>query len=656
MNFIQVKKLWTAFFVMLFCSDFSLSFAHNSRVILPTVAAQGHHINLDSDEEEDDVQEDVDTIATLDSIKPKAKNVIETAAKVAKESFASRRTRFLNSNLASDTSLYFRTTLDGALTFKTGENEKNPVVDGKISLRGRYTVGTPAEVTAAAGEISFADTTLTTPATDLQRTVFWLRELFLKVSLDNNPEKSEYYVKFGSFPYDLGRGIALGSAYSAGGFLGLTPSFSINQYAPGFLFHGAIVPGALSGDIYYALLANPNGSFDDNTKVIRANELKELGESSARGLGRHVWVSSGALHWKAIKTDSATFDVNPYAYLYSSPDQKLEFTADSDSNLWAVGTAGELKAGKFEFGFDGAFQGGVTKIKAWDRNYTAVTRASDASVAVQYSKVYEGSDMTTLALVTDANKTTVKGSTLSLDQNGQQIGESGLYNSTDRFRPEQRQLYHGYFFVTDASYELVEKQLKICGDVGGVSGQLSNYDDVAGMTTEQQMNQKYNGFVPLQSIYSGKRLQHLVMLNLGIPRFTVDEPQKDLTDLHVTSKVTGSTNITNKFMNLAYTGLGFEYTPAKLADQKVLIKPVAFYYWMMDAPLLADGTQSSHALGTTLSLEVEATLKECLDCSGYVGWMLPGKQYEQFKGTELKGGTLGNDNAYVVSLSLGYKF
>ncbi len=657
MNFIQVKKLLGAFLIIFFCDNFSFLCAHDSHVVLPTIGTmQGHHLVVDSEDEERDEDDEIDTVLTVDAIKPKSKNFIETIAKIQKEFFASRRTRFLNSNLASDTALYFRTTIDGALSFKTGENEKNPVIDGKVVVRARYTTGAPSEVGIKNVEVALADAKVESGGADIEKTVFWLRELFLKVALDNNPDKSQYYVKFGSFPYQLGRGLALGSAYSAGGFLGLTPSFSINQYAPGFLFHGAIVPSSLSGDIYYALLVNPNGSFDDNTKVIRANQILKAGESNTRGLGRHVWLASGALHWNAIKKDGTTFDVSPYAYLYNSPDQKLEFTADSDSNLYAVGTAGEFKAGKFEFGFDGAFQGGVTHIKPWDRNYTAITRAQDASVAVQYSKVYEGSSMTTLALVTDDNKTTVSGSILNIDQNGKQIGDTNLYNASDRFRPEQRQLYHGYFFVTDASYELIDKELKICGDVGAVSGSLSKYDDVAGMTPEAQMNQKYNGFVPLQSVYSGKRLQHLVMLNLGIPRFTVEEPQKDLKDLHVTSKVTGSTNITNKFTNLAYTGLGFEYTPAKLADQKVLIKPVAFYYWMMEAPLLSDGTRSSHALGTTLSLEAEATIKDSLECAGYIGWMLPGKQYEQFKGTQLKGGKLGNDNAYVLSCSLTYKF
>ena len=160
----------------------------------------------------------------------------------------------------------------------------------------------------------------------------------------------------------------------------------------------------------------------------------------------------------------------------------------------------------------------------------------------------------------------------------------------------------------------------------------------------------------MQSVYSGKRLKHLVMLNTGVPRFTVQDPQLSLDQLNATSRVTGVTTLTNAFTNLAYTGIGFDYTPDKFADQKALIKPTALYYWMLESPSLTDGSISSHALGVALSLEFKATIKECLDMGGFVGWMVPGKQYKQLAGTQLKGGKLGSDTAYVLNFSMTYKF
>ncbi len=213
----------------------------------------------------------------------------------------------------------------------------------------------------------------------------------------------------------------------------------------------------------------------------------------------------------------------------------------------------------------------------------------------------------------------VKSSELNFNQNGQEIGTSGLYNAPDRFRPAQKVFYHGYFFVTDASFELISKQLKICGDTGFVSGHLDDYNDINELTYAQMQHQNFNGFIPVQSVYSGKRIQHLVMLNTGVPRFTVQDPAIPLDQQHVASRVTGVATLTDKFTNLAYTGLGLECTPRKFADQKAMIKPVWLYYWMVQAPNLADGTPASHALGTALSVEFMVTLKECLDMGGYAG-------------------------------------
>ena len=284
----------------------------------------------------------------------------------------------------------------------------------------------------------------------------------------------------------------------------------------------------------------------------------------------------------------------------------------------------------------------------------------DASVSVQYTKVYMGDPATlptpALALATTDNQTVVKASDKNTTQNGQEIGTSGLWNATDRFRPAQKFFYHGYFFVTDASYEVIEKQLKVCADTGFVSGHLDQFNEIDSLTEEQLNHQNFNGFIPLQSVYSGKRIQHLVMLNTGVPRFIVQNPTVPLDQQHVASRVTGVATLTDKFTNLAYTGLGLECTPAKFADQKFMFKPVALYYWMVDAPTLADGSPASHALGTALSIEFTATIKECLDMGGYVGWMVPGKQYQQFSGLKLKGGTLGSDVAYVLNFSMSYKF
>ena len=584
-----------------------------------------------------------------------SKQAIKATGKIVKEVYANRNMIYLNSANPYDRAFRYRTTADGILVTTYGDNKKNPMLDAKVAVRFRYDGGTDALVRTAPTSVTLAGAPIVIPGSSIQKSTLWLRELFMKISLDKNEKESLYYLKFGSFPYELGRGIALGSAYNSGGFLGLDPRFSIDQFAPGGLLHADIVKDTLSGDLYYAMLSNPNSSFKENTEVIRLNELTEYPSKGYRGLNRQVWVTSGALHWKAINLKDLKLNVDPYAYMFVSPDQNLEFPADSDSQLYAIGTALELKTGRFEWGFDTAFQGGQTRVKAWDRNYTKLVN-DDGAVSVQYTKVYTDDTYTTLAIATTDNQAAVSSGTNGFDQNGLEIGDSGLYNATDRFRPAQRFFYHGYFFVTDASYELMEKQLKLCADTGLVSGHLDNFNDINSFTQAQMNHQNFDGFIPLQSVYSGKRIQHLVMLNTGVPRFTVQDPTVPLSQQHVASRITGVATLTDKFTNLAYTGLGLECTPSKFADQKGMIKPVVLYYWMMQAPTLADGTPASHALGTAVSVEFMATIKECLDMGGYVGWMIPGTQYKQFAGTQLKGGKLGSDTAYVLNFTMTYKF
>ena len=341
--------------------------------------------------------------------------------------------------------------------------------------------------------------------------------------------------------------------------------------------------------------------------------------------------------------------------MYVAPDQNIEFNADSDNQLYAIGSAVEFTSNKFKWGFDAAFQGGRTNVKAWDRNYTNLIN-DNGVIAAMYSAVYSDATLQTLAAVNSVNEVAVSGSDLNYNQNGQQIGSSGLYNAINRFRRVQKLLYHGYFFVVDASYELIENQLELCFDTGLSSGHLLEVKNDNLSTSFKLEHRPYNGFIPLQSVYFGKRIQHLVMLNTGVPRFTIKNPQSFLGQSAIQAADLGASTSTNKFANLAYAGLGLEYKPLKFARQKAVVKPVAFYYWMVDSPMLLDGTIGSHALGAALSIEFEAIIKDCLNMGGYLGLMVPGTQYKQFAGTSLKGGALGSDVAYILNLRMTYAF
>jgi len=636
-------------------------------------------LTINSDEEEFvDKQEEGELVehgplALTPEDEAMVKKSYEFAFKLQKEIFVSKGTTFLNKDVVNDQSFHERTTLDGSGIAKAGRLEKNPLLEVKGLVRFRYNVGSPAIVKTATTTQVVAGAPVTIAGADTQKTLLYLRELMFRLSLDQNPKGSKNYIKIGSFPFQLGRGIALGSAYISSGFMDLDPRFSIDQFAPGAQVHVDGYHSVFSGDLYYSILSNPNTNIKENNEPIFANQIRSSTQSITRGPDCGVWLVAAALQWKAINNDMTKLTVDPYTYLYNSPDQQIEFPADSDARLYGIGTAIELKTGRLEIGFDATFQGGAIQVKAWDRNYTNLVNSGiDGDVIVQYTKVYTNAGLTTLAPASTANQAIVKNSTQDVSQNGKQIGTTGLYNANDRFRPQQQQLVHSAFFVLDASYA-INDQLKVCVDTGYVSGQLDLYEDANTMTQEQLMNQQFYGFVPIQEIYAGKRIQHLVMLNKGIPRFVVQYPQLASSNFHVTSRVTGTKTLTDKFTNLAYAGGALEYKPVQLSDQKFLLKPSYIYYWMPDAPMIwlsnvptsttvltpaifSTAVQASHALGTALCLEVGAVFFDCLECGGFIGLMLPGKQYKQFAGTQLKPAVLGSDLAYLTNFSLTYKF
>jgi len=605
---------------------------------------------------------------TQDSVKAAKKN-IEFAGKLQKEIFANSSMGFLNNTIANDRTFRYRTTLDVNALGRYGDLPKNPAVEIKISGRLRYDVGTDALVKTAPGVVTIAGTSIALPSLSTQKTLPWLRELSMKVSLDENENGANCYLRFGSFAYELGRGIALGAAYASGGFLGLDPRFSIDQFAPGGLFHTNLYCDYISMDCYFSLLSNPSGNFKENSQVIRDHQILPPSASKTRGPNAASWVGSVAFHWKAMDVDTTKLSIDPYFYMHVSPDQKLEYAAGADSQIYGTGIASEFRSGKFEWGFDTAIQGGYTDIKPWDRNYVSLVNdnGTTALAAFQNTKVYADAGLTIPAPATTANAAIIDAGEKGYAQNNKQIGDSGLYNGLYRFRAAQRQNYHGFFFVTDFSYELIDKQLKFFVDTGISSGQLDDFYDISNLTAEERMNQSYNGYVQIQSVYSGKRIQHLVMLNTGVPRFTVEYPGLTVSNIDIPTRITGVSTLTDKFTNLVYIGSAFEYKPAKFVDQKLLLKPAVFYYWMAQAPYLPAATSTpttyvkstvlaSKALGTALSLEFEATLRECINVGGYAGLMLPGMQYKQLRGTQLDGGKLGSDTAYVFNFFMAYKF
>ena len=179
------------------------------------------------------------------------------------------------------------------------------------------------------------------------------------------------------------------------------------------------------------------------------------------------------------------------------------------------------------------------------------------------------------------------------------------------------------------------------------------------------MNQEFTGFIPLQSVYSGKRLRHLVLFNQGIPRFAVRNPLADLTGSNVTGLIV--TDTINEMTNIMFFGGRIDWRVPQLKKYKFTFSQNVIPYWAPetasfiishpeDASILLK--ESSNYLGTELTTEWSALFYDKLKFSGYFGVLIPGQHYKDMCGTPIRKGKFisGSDIAYVGNVQLSYFF
>ena len=461
-------------------------------------------------------------------------------------------------------------------------------INSKLTLREKVRWGELRFIPTTAEPVTMLDTTLPDHVHGFNRIVPFIRKAWVKFALNdafNIKSETRHYFKFGIFPFEVGRGISLGTAYAVSpGLLGFFAENSIDQYAFGGLIHGGITTkSSLTYDVYGSIVQNLSSSSSRNLEVVYQNCY--TAPTIYRGYGAVSYILVGRLFWTVFETKNAgTLTAEPYALYYRHPNNKLEFASDADIKLGTFGLSVEYSGSRFELGFDTAFNTGHQQVKAWDRNYTILNRNTTTSACEEvYSYVYSDENYTNKAQVTNTNKTTVSKSAAGTAFNGVAIGAGNivttsgatactLYNSPARFRPAYRNLFGGHMFVIDGAYWLKERVLKLAATIGYASGEESP-NTVLDKPEDTEFNDVYSGFVPLQEIYSGKRIRSFFVVGgqiiprpLTAPYFDVDPSRQ-----HHAVNVSG-------FTNIVYTGIGITWTPEGYAKKSKLSSNV-LYYW-----------------------------------------------------------------------------
>ncbi len=373
--------------------------------------------------------------------KPEADIEIDFWGYFKPEAFAGKNFNFLNNSLSQDTIFYFRHTNDFFLDLVYGRNTYGcAAAEFKSSVRNRAVWGSPSTIALTlpshvrAAGIEFGEHVHSFP-----RLFFWLREMWLKVSLVeffNLCTDCSHTVTVGAFPFELGRGISLGAAYAIGpGPLGFYSDSMIDQFAFGLKFSGDIKQDLLAYDVYGAILQSRSNSLAATSRPIYKNEIGHR-DDPARGFGKDDYLIAARLILTAADSDKwglLTFE--PYGMYNNDPEQRVEFNGDASSKLGTFGLAGEYINEGFECGFDTAVNVGRQFVRPWDRNQVVLENYNGQIVSVNNNVIIVSGNQFNGLKAPDVPKSDAQkainasGNTGCVTQNGQLIPGAMTYRA-----------------------------------------------------------------------------------------------------------------------------------------------------------------------------------------------------------------------------------
>jgi len=241
------------------------------------------------------------------------------------------------------------------------------------------------------------------------RQIWWVKEGWVEILLNKaiGFGGKEQTLKLGVFPFELGRGIALGSAYAISpGLIGFFNSNIIDQYAPGALLHGTLYDSRIKlyYDLYVGVLENKSDSFETITQKVYSQEIGRR-KDPFRGFGSINYILASKVDCVIDSICGGDkLVIQPYGLYNRDPEQRVEFPSDASSKLITVGLYSDYVGKNFEFGFECAINFGHQCVKPWDRNQIQLENR-EGYIVETYTKVFEDNPSDKLnALVTKKNK------------------------------------------------------------------------------------------------------------------------------------------------------------------------------------------------------------------------------------------------------------
>jgi hypothetical protein len=608
------------------------------------------------------------------------------------ESFYAKNANLVNNANEADRIMFSRSTFDFNVGLDYGKEYcGEDILNFYGTMRNKAVWGDPQSIARTTEtSIKLLDVVTGEHKHFISKQIVWIRELWLKGEINklfNAPFKYQHYMTVGAFPFELGRGISLGAAFAVNpGPLGFFSDNSIDQFAFGYKLGGQLFENFYY-DLYGAILDNKAVSLDQTGKNIYGQRYAYF-ENPERGSGHINYVAAGRIKWFPRQDEKVTSVLEPYFMVNHVPETQVDFPADSKGKLGTVGLAGDFLIGNFEFGFDGARNLGGQTVFGWDRNRVeAINR--DALFTIVYSDVVTADPLTVSnppKALYDTSSTNgkevielVEQSSRSQDEsdNGRIIGSVGgvdYYNSKTRFRDQYRNKLKGWMIVADGAYWFHDRQLRVaCG--GGVASGDENPNLNVADPNDSNVDRDYKGFIGLQEIYTGNRIQSVFLLGgVGrVPRLLSPPNARNVTQ-KFPSKTSG-------FTNLIFTGASLYWTP-KWCQRRIDIRPNVLSYWQQhktkkfNALTKLSSTEFARThIGVEVNSFVSLELVKDFQVYGVGSAFVPGDFYKDVKGTPLNKAQqaildradvtgadvdnlplLGDDVAWTVNFGLEYRF
>ncbi len=557
------------------------------------------------------------------------------------------------------------------LDLKMHAGDKEHGIDFKSTIRGRFVAGNPKLLASTTESIKLNEAFVGKHSHKLEPYLIYMQEAWLGVNFDKlfKTDLSNLNFKIGAFPYSLGiYGISLGDAFAVSpASLGFYSDRTINRYAYGLELSGDLATPRVVWDVYTAILKNTSTGLSDTGSLSYEQLLinNRPCASFSRGFGSINMLYAGRLKCKAIDQENLNLNFEPYVLLNIDPYQKIDNPEDAKSNLITTGIAASGKYEGFNFGFETAINRGEQEAFAWDRNTVNLENRAGQLVEV-YNNIYDGvpgAPGVQRALYNPAAPIAMPTGSISSALNGQQIGATGFYNGTKRFRDAYTTKYRGWMAVADASVWVYKKDLKMALSAGMTSGD-DNPKNKSGAVRE------YRGFIPLQELFSGDKVRSVFGIGGSLVR-----PAGILSPGGFASTIDG-------FTDLIFSGMGMTYAPEGYT-YPFSINPNVLVFWKahrvpaFDSITNANSTTdlASNRLGTELNTFFTLKLTDALKFSSTMAVFLPGKHYSDITGSPLDGDTatalkeaaasgdsiellptVGDDVAFTISGGLTYSF